>query len=556
MNTDTPNGAPGYDKSALWKIAALAVALGVGTWLLVPLLLPVKVPADFPGTPDLGTLNPSTRELIRKTDEEARRKPASAEAVGRLGLVYHANMLFDQAGAAYRIAARLAPADDQWAYAQAVLKEETGAEKEQLAFLARTIQLKPGYVPALMKLADSAFKAGRLDEAGRLYLEAARAPGSDAALQAAFGIGRVAARRQDWRKVIEAVAPQVSAWPHAAPLYELLRQAYEALGQQDKAEEARQTAGWATWKTMPPIEDPFIEKLTGVSYSSTRLLKQAGLLSRTGHPGRAIEIARRAAQAEPADADVRDYLARTLITFFGDKPEAIDEAMTHLGECLRLRPSDAIPLGGFAGEFFKSPKPPAAVERLRALLRAHSGIPGIHFFLGQAADALGQTEHAAAEYRAALKENPKDSGAHNKLGLIAESAGRNGEAAAHFRQAIQLNPMNTAARLNLAIELMQRGSYTQGLAQLGELLRINPHDAAAHSLMGFAFLSTKRDEEAAARFRQALRYKPDDAEAHFGLGAALASQGRREEAAAELREALRLRPGHAQARDLLARLGL
>lgn len=556
MSADVSNGGRGLDRAAILKISGLAMALGVGTWLLAPLLLPVRVPADFPKMPDLGALNKSTQELIRRTDADARRAPASAEAVGRLGMVYHANMLFDQAEAAYRIAARLAPGDGEWAYAQALLKEETGAEKEQLSFLARTIELKPGYVPALMKLADAAFKADKLDEAERRYAEAAAAPGSDAALQAAFGIGRVSARRKDWNKVIETIGPQANAWPHAAPLYELLRQAYEALGQKDRAEQARQTAGWAGWKTMPPIEDPFNEKLIGVCYSSTRLLKQAGLLSRTGHPDRAIEIARRAAQAEPGDADVRDYLARTLITFFGDKPEAIDEAMTNLGECLRLRPSDPIPLGGFADDFFKSPKPPAAVERLRSLLRTRSDIPGVHFFLGQAADALGETDQAAAEYRAALKENPKDSGSYNKLGLIAESSGKNDEAAALFRKAIELNPMNTTARLNLAIELMQRGSYNQGLAQLDELLRIDPHDAAAHSLMGFAFLSMKRNEDAAARFRQALLYKPEDAEAHFGLGAALASLGRREEAAAELREALRLRPNHAGARDMLSRLGL
>lgn len=554
MNTGTLFGGGARRKAALLKLTGLAAALGAAAWFLAPMLLPARLPPDFPALPDLSALNASTRELIRSADAEARRTPGSAAALGRLGMVYHANMIFEPAEAAYRIAARLARSDDQWVYAQAVLKEETGAEKEQMEFLSKTIQLNPGHVPALMKLADSAFKADRLDEAGKRYREAANAPHSDAALQAAFGIGRVAARRQDWMKVIETVGPQATAWPHAAPLYELLRQAYEALGQQDKAEQARQTAGWAKWKIMPPLEDPFIGKLAAVCYSSTRLLKQAGLFSRTGHPDRAVELARRAAQAEPADPDVRDYLARTLITFFGDKPEAVDEALTHLGECLRLKPSDPIPLGGFAGEFFKSPKPPAAVERLRSLLRSRPGVPGVHYFLGEAAGALHETEQAAAEYRAALKENPKDSAAHNKLGLIAESSGKISEALAHFQEAVRLNPVNTAARLNLAIEMMQTGNYGGGMSHLEELLRINPHDAAAHFCMGFAFLAMKRAEDAAARFRQGLIYKPDDAEAHFGLGTALAALGRKQDATSELREALRLRPDHAAARDLLSRM--
>ena len=544
-----------HDNAAVFKIAGLAAALGVAAWLLAPLVLPVKLPPDFPNTPDLKLLNASARELVEQTDREARQQPASAEAVGKLGMVYHANLVHKPADAAYRLAARLAPDDHRWAYALAVLHEETGAAKEQLEFLQKTVERKPDHVPALLKLADSYFKADRLEEAARHYETAAGAQGGTASLQAAFGLGRVRARSGEWSKVIETVGPATKAYPHAAPLYGLLEQAYTALHRANEAAQARQAAGWAKWKALPPLDDPFSRQLTDVCFSATRLLKEAGVLSRTGHPDQAIELARRAARAEPADADVRNYLARTLITFYGDKPEAINEAMTHLAECLRLKPSDPVPLGGFADDFFKAPKPPVAVERLRALLRGHADIPGVHFFLGQAADALGETAEAAAEYHAALKANPNDSGAHNKLGLIAENSGNYDEASVHFRTAIQLNPMNTAARLNLAIELMQRGNYAEGFKQLDELLRIDPHDASAHFMKGFALLSMKRADEAAAKFREGLLYKPDDAEARFGLGTALAAQGRREQATVELREALRLSPNHSRARELLTRLG-
>jgi len=536
-------------------MAGLAVALGIAAWFIAPHLLPVGLPPDFPAPPDLSRLNPSTRTLIQQADAAARKQPGSADAVGKLGLAYHANLLYEQAEAAYSIAARLAPRDPQWAYALAVLHEENGRESELLQFLTRTIELKPAHVPALIKLADSSFKSDRLDEAARHYETAAKAADGSGALQAAFGLARVAARHGDWRKVVKTAGPAASTFPQAAPLYTLLDEAYTALGEADKAAQARQRAGGARWKTVPPIEDPFTEQLIGVCYSSTRLLKHAGLLSRTGHPGRAIEVARRAAEAEPTDADVRDYLARTLISFFGSQPEAIEEAMDHLDECLRLRPSDPVPLGGFAADFFKSPKPRAAVERLRSLLRARPDIPGVHFFLGEAADALGEDAEAAAEYRAALKANPNDSAAYNKLGLVAERAGRYDEASAHFLKAIQLNPLNTAARLNLAIERVQRGDYQQGFRQLDEILRINPHDAPAHFCMGFAYLSMKRPADAAAKFREGLNYKPEDAEARFGLGAALASLGRRDEAVAELQHALKLRPNHSPARTLLYQLG-
>lgn len=555
MNS-VPRGAPRVlSPAALLKLAGLALAPGVAAWFFTPLLLPLNLPPDYPSPPPLGTLNTGLRDLIQRADRDARRHPASAVKIGELGMVYHANLFFDQAEAAYRIASRLAPDDCQWAYAQAALAEETGAGNEQLKFLRNTLRLDPGHVPALLKSADWFLKVDRLDEAAQAYEQAARAPGGAASLHASFGLGRVAARKREWKKVVQIVEPLSRDYRHAAPLYELLHEAYRALGQAWESAAALQSAGIALWKTIPPCEDPFGERLIACSRSSTRLLKHAGLLSRAGLADRAIETGRRAAQTDPQDPDARNFLARTLLTFHGDSPTAVDEALSNVAECLKLRPADPVPLGGFAEDFFKSPKPRTSVERLRALLRDHPDLPGIHIFLGQAADSLEETSVAEAEYLAALKLNPNDSAAYNRLGLIVEKRGNTGEAVTHFRRAIQLNPRTTAARLNLAIAILHRGDYSQGLDQLDELLKINPHDSAAHFVMAFALLSQNRAAEAAAGFRLGLLYRPADVEARFGLASALAALGHRQQALVELRETLRLNPGHPRALQLLQRLG-
>ncbi len=539
---------------SLLKVAGLAVALAVITWLLVPFLLPVKLPQDFPKLPDLQTAKPGLRELLESADKEARRHPASAEAMGKLGMAYHSNQFFDQAARAYRIAARLAPGDYQWVYCQAFLQEENGNEKEQLKSLQQTVRLKPGYAPALLKLADSYFKLDKLDEAAHYYEIAAKLPDAGASLPATFGLGRVAARRQEWNKVIEIIAPLSRSYSYLLPPYELLQEAYQALGQTDKAAEARQSGALTKWKFVPPPEDPLNEQLAAVCFSSTRLLKQAGLLSRMGRPDRAIEVARRAAQSDPTDPVIPYFLAHTLLTFFGDQPAAIDEALKQLGECLRLKPDDLLPLWSTADDFFKTPKPPAAVERLSAYLRPHANQPDAHYYLGLVADAQGQTGEAVAQYQAALKINPNDSAVHNKLGQILLNAGKVDEAIAHFQKSVQLNPLNAGARLNLGIALMQRGNSAQGMKEFSELLRVNPRDAETHFCMGFALLDLKRTDESIAHFREGLRYKPDDASAHHGLGTALLAQGKRADAVAELREALRLRPNFPPAQDLLRQL--
>lgn len=538
-------------KASMLKTGAIAVALGVGTWLLAPLLLPVKLPEDFPKLPELQTLNPELRALLKSVDAEARRKPGSAALVGKLGMAYHANLIFDQAASAYRIAARLAPGDYQWVYCQAVLREESGSDREQLKLLQQTLRLKADHVPTLLKLADWHFKLDELDQASHYYEMAGKAAGGGAVLQATFGLARVAQRRKEWSQVVEQVSRLSGSYSHVLPPYELLQEAYEALGQKDKAAEARRNMALARWKVLPPPDDAVNEQLIELCQSPTRLLKQGGLLSRLGYPDKAIGLARRAVKAEPADADARNFLAKTLITFYGDRPDAVDEALKQLSECLRLRPKDLVPLWLFTSDFFETPKTPAAVERLQAMLRPHAELPEAHFYLGLVADAQGDAAGAAQQYQAALKNDPKNSSAYNKLGLILSQDGKLGEAAAHFQRAIELNPLNSGARFNLAVALMQGGRYGQALTELEQVLLANPHDAAAHFCIGFTLLYSKRADEAIGKFREGLRYKPADADAHYGLASAFLAQRKRDDALAELREALRLRPNFPAAQELL-----
>ena len=305
---------------------------------------------------------------------------------------------------------------------------------------------------------------------------------------------------------------------------------------------------------MPPPEDPLNDQLIALSYNSTRLLKQAGLLSRFGYPDQAIQVARRAAEANPKDPDIRNFMARTLLASHPDNPEAIDAALTQITECLRLRPDDPQPLWGFTSVFFEAPKPAAAVERLSALLRPFAGRDDAHAFLGMVADARGQDVEALSQYETALKNDPNNAALYVKLGLVWNKEGKFDQAIAYLQKAIQLDPMNTTARFNLGVSLLQRGKDSQGLKQLGEVLRLKPNDAATHFCMGFAFLYSKRIEEAVASFNLGLLYQPDDAEAHYGLGSALSIQRKREGAVAALREAIRLRPNYPEAQALLQQL--
>jgi tetratricopeptide (TPR) repeat protein len=536
------------------RMAVLACALGLGMWALLSILVSGKLPEDFPKLPDLQSQNAVLRELLIKLDARARSHPGSAEDLGNLGMAYHSNLFLEQAEGAYAIASRLAPDDFRWAYCRSLLAEEKGREGEQLELLKTTVRLKSDYQPALLKLADIHFKKDRLVEAARYYELGTGVAGQDSSLQARFGLGRIAARHMDWHKVIEYAAPLSTTYPHVRPPHQLLLDAYEALGQEDKAAEERANLLLPKLVVVPPVKDPLNEQLTALCCASTRLLKEAGLQSRFGHPDQAIQIARRAVEVEPGDADARHFLARTLLDTHGDDAEAVNEALAQLEQGLRLRPDDLLPLWYFTANFFEQDKTDAAVEQLRALLSANANREDAHYYLGLVADHQGRTQEAAAQYQAALRSDPDNAEAWHKLGLILVTQGRLGQAIAHFQKALKLNPTLTVARCNLGVALEQQGKTGQAITQFVEALRLRPSDAPTHLFLAIALMKTGKIEQSASHFRETIRLTPDDAQAHYGLGGALALMNRTEEAAKEVREALRLKPDYPEARDLLQKL--
>jgi len=541
-------------KKRLYLVAVLVCALGLGAWFAVQALGPGPLPKDFPTRPDLAAAPPVLVELIDNTETKARSHPESGEEIGTLGMVYHANGFYAQAESAYGLASRLAGDDYRWVYYQALVKEEQGQEKAQFQLLQRTVEIRPDYVPALQKLGDIYSKQDNPIEAARHYSRSVRAAGEKESPQAVFALGRLAARGKEWSKAVDLLAPLASTHPYLRPTHQLLGEAYEALGDLRGAEQARRSLLRPDLIPVPPVRDPLYQELVTLSCSSTRLLKEAGLLSRFGQPAEAIRVARRALEIEPSDADVHHLLARTLLDSRGGDPQAVDEALGHLAEGLRQRPDDLVPLYYFAAFFFRQQKTDGAVERLRGMLRERAGKAESHYYLGLMADRLGETEGAALQYKEALRLDPGYPEPCDAIGLLFVGAGQLNEAIGFFEKAVKLKPTFTRARCNLGVALEGQGRISEAIEQYREALRLKPNDGEAHMFLAIALLKTGRIEESTGHFRDAVSILPDHAQAHYGLACALVMQRKVDEAVAEFHETLRLKPDHQDARMQLQRL--
>ncbi len=532
----------------------MALLLGFCTWLLLQVLIPAEVPKDFPETPDMKSMPPAVGSLIARIDAQARNRPRSADDVGRLGMAYHANQLYRQAESAYTIASRLDPGNYRWIYYQALMQEENGYEQAQFDLLQETIQLRPDYAPALMKLGDIHFKRDQPDEAAGNYDRVNRSAGGISSPQALFGLARIAAKHRDWQKVVEHLAPVSREYPLLRPPHQLLADAYDALGKAESAAEERLSLLQANLTPIPPVKDELGEKLIDLACSSTRLLKEAGLLSRFGNPDLALRLARRAVEVAPDDADARHFVSRMLLEWHGTDPQAVDEALSQLDEGLRLRPDDPLPLYYAAAFFFKQNKTDAAVERLRAMLARNAGTAEAQYYLGLIADRKGRNEEAVAHYQDALRLDADYAEPHHRLGLILASEGRLDEAITHLRKAVLLKPMFTGARCHLGAALEYQGKIDQAIEQYREALRLKPNDTEPRMHLAAALARTGNLDEAILHLRAMVRITPGDAKAYYALGNALAAQGKAREAAEALRRALSLRPDYAEALGRLQEL--
>jgi tetratricopeptide (TPR) repeat protein len=452
----------------------LAAGLGLSAWLCLLLLRPVPPPEGFPNRPDLASANLALVRLIEDAEMRARDNPNSAAEVGRLGLAYHANEFYAQAEKAYSLASRLDRGDYRWPYYHAVLKEEQGQEQAQLELLLKVLELKPDYVPALQKLGDIFSKRDNLSEAARYFERCLEAAGADGAPQAVFALGRIAERHRDWPRVIELLTPLAQSHPHFRPVHQLLADAYQALGKSDQAAENRAGLLQPNLTPVPPLEDPLYEELVAQSCSSTRLLKEAGLLSRFGKQEAAVEELRMMLAEKGKGAEGSYYLG-----VVAGRQGRSQEAAAHYREALRRDPNYAEP----------------------------------HQKLGLILLKEGRFNDAEAHFRKAVGLKPSFTRARCDLGVALEQQGRMNEAVVQYEEALRLKPNDLDAQMAVAIALLKLGKTQTATLHFRNAVRIAPGDPEAHYGLGFALARQQKGAEAATELREALRLRPGYAEA-------------------------------------------
>ncbi len=447
--------------------------------------------ARLPALPELSGQPPALREHLETADRAARDRPTS-DAVGALGLAYHADLFLDHADRAYALAETLGGGSAwRWTYYRA-LAHGTRGDNEALADgLRRVVAAVPELGPAWWRLGEADFKSGRLDGAVEAWRRALtldeppspaappgspeRAPGAPLSAYAALGLARAALVRGEAEDAAARLEAATAAAPGFGPAFRLLGDAYATLDRADDAARALRTADRL------PLYEPYLDRLSEAlvheSRSTTFLLQQAATVDLTTNWAWREHLIRRALEFDP---DHR--VALTELATMYRVLRRYDEALEVLERQRRLRPDD----------------------------------PGVLADIGRCLSGLGRYAEAEPMLRRAL-ESLDSALTRYALGLVLDRTGRRGEAIAEYRRTLDHNPNHLGALNNLGVALAAQGRMDEATRHFERLAAVDPDDADAHANLGLALEATGAPDRAARAFRQALLLDPAHAGAREGL---------------------------------------
>lgn len=503
-----------------WLALGLAAVVIAGAWWGSELLVRRTQSTQIPPPGELSGLPAPARAQITEADAAARANPRSADALGALGMAWHASLMTEQALEAYGRAAAVDPASWTWTYYRGLLFEERGQQAEALDAFTRVTEINPGHGLAWFRLGEITFKQGRLDQAERAYERAGRAAPMPAflppdttsrqtiplAAYAQLGRARVALDRGLEAQAGATLDALVDEHPSFGPARALRMQLDPERGDA-QAERASIIGAY-----IPPA-DPLLDAVVARSRMRDMLLKHAAVAGRGGDRAWREFLVRRALEFNPRDPNVLMEMA-AMLQGSGRCAEALD----YLRQREQLIPEDHVTL----------------VEQGRCL------------------SEVGRLQEAEAVLRRAARI--RDAAAEYNLGVVLDRQGKGDEARRHYERALDIDPFHARAMANLGVWYDRRGESGPAVSLLQRAVRAAPDNAEVYSNLGSVLIGARRLPEALRALETAVAIDPDAPEAHNNLGIALAQSGRLADAARQFETALQLNPNHLNARRNLERL--
>ena len=511
------NGIPKSKHIVLFAVAAIIIVVLYSLILNLPNSFVFnsaieEEPQTLPELPDLSLKNQTLKQELFRMNKLASILPLNAAKVGRLGEIYYANLFFEEAEICYNIAKQLDKKNPRWPYFLAQIYQKMGTHKDVSHLIEQTVDISPGYYPAILKLADIHFKVGELGRAEEGYKQLISQ--ESVGPYAYLGLGRICIANEEWESAEEYLEKAIAMDRDFGAAHRVLANVYRHLG---RIEEMRESQSIATGYRFAEAPDPWMDDLVFLCYDQRELLRQIDIAFKTQNMARASTITERAVSLFPDNIDI--YLE--IGTNFQQHKTGLPAALALFEKALELEP-----------------------ENLEALAKA-----------AKCMLLLNRPDEEEKYYQQILQINPSNDSALGNLGYVMYQKGRNNEALKLLKESIAHNPQNTESLYNLGLLMMRLNKMEEAINFFKEVRSIDPDFPDAHYSLGFSLLqlarinansqqSKMRVSTALALFKKALKLEPENLGALVRASECLILLKRPDEAERYCQQILQLDPSN------------
>ncbi len=318
---------------------------------------------------------------------------------------YHAHDFLSEALPCYEEARKREPHNFHWIYYEAVALQEVNSALA-IELFQKSVQLKPEYAPAHLRLAQSLYAAGRLEESAREFQQTIRYDPRSA--DANLGLARMRLSGNDLEGAQQFLLKALEYNKGHAEAHGLLSEVYRRLDRTQEADHESLLAEQLPRKVPPP--DPEMNEFLSEGVSSYWYDLRGRALLQQGKYDAAIEQLKKAAEILP-------------------DPRFFDTL-------------------GIAYQYEK--KYHEAIEQHKKALALKPGAAGTMNNLAAAYAALGNYEMAISALRKSIEAEPDFAYSYSHLAGIELASRRRSEAITTLRQGHLRLPQNREIALQLA----------------------------------------------------------------------------------------------------------
>ncbi len=435
-------------------------------------------------------------------------------------------------------------------------------DREALDHLQRCRRLAPDDEAILAQLIGAYGNVGEVDEAGRLYEEAARIHPDSGEIPYQWGqVLFRAGRDADAIAAFHTAAENDDEFPE---LHLSLARAYRAVGDVGRARreletelalypdsrEARLTlADDHVQRGEPEQAVRLLRRLLAEDEDDSRVHLDLGVaLGRLGRSAAARRHLLRALELAPSDPLILSHLTRT-----GQTRSDTSRAARVLRRALREEPHRDELYRNLSALLAGEGRFDEAEAQLRQAMAFSGRSHELQNDLGVLLAIQGKFDEARQAFDRGLAERPDDVPLAVNRALIEADLGRRDAALQRLTAIAAEHPENLDALGNLASVLLEVGRPEESLVVARRMSRRAPFDPRGYYLTGRALYDLGHYEEAEGALDRAARLDPMQVDTSIALGMCYAALGRTEECRRAFEQARRLAPNDP---DVLFNLGL